>query len=87
LSAWAGLLDSRESDVGGIEADERVHSVFGALDGFGFNFVECAFFLRLLSAAAGRQCDQDQTCKQALKSLSQRDSPHGGYFAFVSAAW
>jgi hypothetical protein len=38
----------RFADIGGIEADQRIHAIFGTLQRLGFDFVERAFFLRLL---------------------------------------
>ena len=49
-----GSLDGGEgfADVGGVEADKRIHAVFGALESFSFDFVEGAFFLFLRESKA-----------------------------------
>ncbi len=64
-----GGVDVREgfADVGGVETDERVHAVFSALDGLGFDFVEGALFLLLLSEGSGRHREKHETCNQTRK--------------------
>jgi hypothetical protein len=41
-------------------ADERIHAIFGALDGFGFYFNECAFALFLCECGVREPKAEDE---------------------------
>jgi hypothetical protein len=59
-----------------IEANERIHAVFRALDGFGFDFVEGALLGE--GAAGEEETDRKQRkdgCRQRLQNVLHVESP------------
>jgi hypothetical protein len=83
-----GSLDGSKGfpDVGRIEPDQRVHSIFRPLDRFAFDLVKSPLSLRLAKRRAGSQKRGHGCEQQATNTVDHVHSPHGVLLSFRSAA-